>query len=379
MTQETILQLQQMSAFCQFKKDEYICHEGEPGNEMYIILKGSIGIYLTNFFGNLTEIAKIQEGDFFGEMAIFDNQPRSASCIALEDTLCVAINKENLREFFVNCPDLAERVVANMSKRIRHMNDELYKNAFALKKRRTPKFTIPSAYAFSHTAQEPYQDPKFCDTMEHICPMCGGVFHVKKFRKHMMEVREIHMDGKVEYVGGDPLWHEVYGCPHCHYSNHRLTFFQVNAGNREVIEKTLEKEQLPVLERCNKKAPFDRLVQTYLQAIHLNEVMNPTEYVKTGMLWMNLYWLSREVDDDRFAKYCAQKAVKKFRVVLDAGLVAEMEERAYTALALANLLEYLEMDQEDIPEYCMIAAESGEERIRHALQAFRARLNSEEE
>ncbi len=162
MTQETILQLQKMSTFCQFKKDEYICHEGEPGNEMYIILKGSIGIYLTNFFGNLTEVAKITEGDFFGEMAIFDNQPRSASCIALEDTLCVAINKENLREFFVNCPDLAERVVANMSKRIRHMNDELYKNAFGLKKHRTPKFTIPSAYAFSHTAQEPYQDPRFC-------------------------------------------------------------------------------------------------------------------------------------------------------------------------------------------------------------------------
>ena len=378
MTQETILQLQKMSTFCQFKKDEYICHEGEPGEEMYIILKGSIGIYLTNFFGNLTEVAKITEGDFFGEMAIFDNQPRSASCIALQDTLCVAINKENLREFFVNCPDLAEKVVANMSKRIRHMNDELYKNTFALKKRRTPKFTIPSAYPFSHTAQEPYQDPRFCSMVEHSCPLCGETFSVKKFRKHMMEVRKTHMDGKVEYVGGNPLWHEVYSCPSCRYSNHYLSFFQINAGNRELIQKTL-KEQLPIIQTSNKKAPFDLLVQRYLQAIHLNEIIAPGEYIRIGTLWLNLYWLSREADDNRFAKYCAQRVVKKFRVVLDAGQVSDVAERGYAALALANLLEYLEMDQEDIPEYLAIAAGCEDDKMKKCLKAFKAMLNGEKE
>ena len=379
MTQETILQLQKMSTFCQFKKDEYICHEGEPGNEMYIILKGSIGIYLTNFFGNLTQVANIGEGDFFGEMAIFDNQPRSASCIAMEDTLCVAINKENLREFFVNCPDLAERVVANMSKRIRHMNDELYKNAFVPKKQRALKFTIPSAYAFSHTAQEPYQDPRYCSDTEHTCPLCLETFSVKKFRRHAMEVREITMDGKVEYVGGNPLWHEVYSCPHCHYSNHHLTFFQVNAGNEELIRRTLEKDQLPVIGASNKKAPFDRLVQRYLQAIHLNEVINRREYVGIGMLWMNLYRLSREVEDDRFAKYCAQRAVKKFRTVLDAGQISDAADRGKAALALVNLLEYLELDQDDIPEYCAIAESCGDAGVKKCIQAFQAMLNGEEE
>ena len=195
MTQETIVQLRKLSTFREFKKDEYICHEGEPGNEMYIILKGSVGIYLTNFFGNPAQAATITEGDFFGEMAIFDNQPRSASCIAIEDTMCVAINKGNLREFFVTCPDLAERVVANMSGRIRHLNDELYKNTYTVKNRRTPKFTIPSAYAFSHTAQEPYQHPATCSEAEQRCPICGKNFKVKNFRKHMMEVRDVHPDG----------------------------------------------------------------------------------------------------------------------------------------------------------------------------------------
>lgn len=56
---------------------------------MYIILKGSVGIFITSVIGTLTQVATIKVGDFFGEMAIFDNLPRSASCIALEDTMAV--------------------------------------------------------------------------------------------------------------------------------------------------------------------------------------------------------------------------------------------------------------------------------------------------
>ena len=363
MTQESIFKLRNMSTFCKFNKDEYICHEGEPGNEMYIILKGTVGIYLTNFFGSLTEIARIKDGDFFGEMAIFDNEPRSASCIALEETMCVAINKGNLREFFVNCPDLAELVVANMSNRIRHMNDKIYKNAYSVKRRNPPKFSIPSAYAFSHNVKEPYQNPKYFVESLHICPLCGRSFKAKSFSKHMMEVRSHQPDGKVEYVDGNPLWHEVYSCPNCHYSNHRLRFFQINAGNREQIKSVLQNEQLPVLQSNYKRTPFDMLVQHYLQAIHLNEVINQDNFIRIGMLWLNLYWLSKEVEDERFAKYCAQKTVKKFRAVLDAQQAFESDEKDAVALALANLLEYLEIDTDDILEYCTIAADSSNEAI----------------
>lgn len=364
MTQETIVRLRSLSTFREFKKDEYICHEGEPGSEMYIVLKGSVGIYLTNFFGNPTQAATISEGNFFGEMAIFDNRPRSASCIALEDTLCVAIHKGNLREFFVSCPDLAERVVANMSGRIRHLDNELYKNTYIVKKRRTPKFTIPSAYAFSHTAQEPYQNPATYSESTQKCPICARRFSVKSFRKHMMEVRKVHPDGKVDYVGGNPLWHEVYSCPHCHYSNHHLTFFQINDANRELVKATLEREQLPVLNLCDKRAPFDLLVRQYLQAIHLNQIIDRGNYVRIGKLWMNLYWLSREVDDDRFAKYCARQAVKKFRALMDAEQIPDPKDKSAVALVLASLLLYLDTDQEEAMEYCSIAAESSDPQIK---------------
>ena len=48
MQPETILQLKKISVPKQFFAKDYICHEGQPGNEMYIILKGSVGIYITS-------------------------------------------------------------------------------------------------------------------------------------------------------------------------------------------------------------------------------------------------------------------------------------------------------------------------------------------
>ena len=104
MQPETIMQLKKISTPRQFAKDDYICHEGQPGNEMYIILKGAVGVYITSTIGTLNQVATIGEGDFFGEMAIFDNLPRSASCIAQEDTIAVAVTRENLQEFLATCP-----------------------------------------------------------------------------------------------------------------------------------------------------------------------------------------------------------------------------------------------------------------------------------
>ncbi|MBQ8730647.1 MAG: cyclic nucleotide-binding domain-containing protein, partial [Lachnospiraceae bacterium] len=109
MQPETILQLKKISTPKQFVAKDYVCYEGQPGREMYIILKGSVGVFITSVIGTLTQVATIKEGDFFGEMAIFDNLPRSASCIALEDTIAVAITKDNLSDLMATCPEIAKQ------------------------------------------------------------------------------------------------------------------------------------------------------------------------------------------------------------------------------------------------------------------------------
>jgi len=285
MRADTIAQLRKISKPKQFAKDDYICYEGQPGSEMYIILKGSVGIYVTNTLGTLNQVATMKEGGFFGEMAIFDNLPRSASCIALEDTICMAVDKGNLKEFLVTCPDIAIQMLNNMSGRVRNLNDELYKSNRESEKLVVKKFRMPEEYGFRHIVKEPYQDPKFLMKYEQKCPICGKLIPVVDIKRNVLQVRHVDSDSRITYMACDPLWYEVLSCPRCYYSNHYLRFFSVNEYERDNIAQILEKEHRPVVEDKEvDRSEFDVLVLKYLQAIHLNESINPNANVWIGGL-----------------------------------------------------------------------------------------------
>ena len=112
-------------------------------------------------------------GDFFGEMSIFDNLPRSASCVALEDAICVSINKDKLTAFFTTCPEMAVKLLENMSGRIRRLDNELYKTERFVQNKKVPKFSLPVQYNFSHVVEEPYHDTKYAEALSADCPICG--------------------------------------------------------------------------------------------------------------------------------------------------------------------------------------------------------------
>lgn len=366
----SLRQLQKITVPKSFSKGEYICHEGQPGNEMYIILKGSVGVYVCSPIGTMTEVSRINEGDFFGEMAIFDSLPRSASCIALQDTVCVAINEANIDTLFTNCPMIAKKLVATMSGRIRHLNKELYKNNKKIRKRRVPKFTIPTDYGFSHVVAEPYQAQKYIQTTTHICPICKDTVFVSAIRRNILSVRKIGLEGRVYYYECEPLWYEVIGCPNCFYSNYYQNFFSVETEEIETIKEIIQKEHLPILERRNKKTEFDLLVQKYLQAIHINEHLNQNNYELLGILWLKLYWLGMDSGDQRFAKYCAKNAAKKLRVVLDEEQVTDEAAKYYIALSLAYIL-YIMEEKEEALEYCNMLIECAENNL--VEQAYKLR------
>jgi len=75
------------------KSGEYLFREKDRGDEMYLIKGGKIRI-TKEMGGEEKPLAVLNEGAFFGEMAIIDNKSRSASAIAEEDTELIIVNKE---------------------------------------------------------------------------------------------------------------------------------------------------------------------------------------------------------------------------------------------------------------------------------------------
>ncbi|HNR87048.1 MAG TPA: Crp/Fnr family transcriptional regulator [Spirochaetota bacterium] len=90
--------------------------ENEPGQELYIIQAGKVKI--TKIVDDEVLLAVLKAGDIFGEMALLDNKPRSASAISFGDVTLFAINKANFEGMVQAQPQMATRLIQLLSERI---------------------------------------------------------------------------------------------------------------------------------------------------------------------------------------------------------------------------------------------------------------------
>ena len=100
-----------------YPKDTMIFAETMPGRELYIIQKGSVKITkIVN--DNEVLLAVLKPGDIFGEMSLIENKPRSASAIAYEEAVLLAVNKENFSRMVSSQPQIISRLTQLLAERI---------------------------------------------------------------------------------------------------------------------------------------------------------------------------------------------------------------------------------------------------------------------
>jgi len=107
-----------------YKDGDNIFEENSIGREMYIILTGKVKV-IKEKDGVETTLATLEEGEFFGEMSLFDNNPRSATVKALGNIKLLEINQKNFLKKISRDPSLAFRMLEKMSQRIRKTDDKI--------------------------------------------------------------------------------------------------------------------------------------------------------------------------------------------------------------------------------------------------------------
>jgi HEAT repeat protein len=107
-----------------FLEGETICAEGSPGNEFYIIYSGSVAI-LKGEGANLKKLATLGVGQYFGEMALFDQSPRSATVVAENDCELLALDHNQFRSLWFQRPTIMLEVCKELSKRLRVANEQI--------------------------------------------------------------------------------------------------------------------------------------------------------------------------------------------------------------------------------------------------------------
>ena len=107
-----------------FDKGHVVFHEGDEGDEMYVIQSGKVAIRKRLKEGETT-LAVLEKGDFFGEMAILERMPRSASAEVVESGDLIVISSEVFGDMIKSNPEIAVRMLRKQSIRLRETNKQL--------------------------------------------------------------------------------------------------------------------------------------------------------------------------------------------------------------------------------------------------------------
>ncbi|HOX46605.1 MAG TPA: cyclic nucleotide-binding domain-containing protein [Myxococcota bacterium] len=117
---EDLAQIAGIAQEVSFEQGELIIQEGEMGDSLFLIIEGQVQVHRLG-----REISKLGERDAFGEMALLDHEPRSASVTAQSDVTCLKVEREDFFELMSEKIEIAHGIIRVLTHRLREANEKL--------------------------------------------------------------------------------------------------------------------------------------------------------------------------------------------------------------------------------------------------------------
>lgn len=109
----------------EFRAGSMIFALGDSGDAMYIVDRGDVNIHLPGQNSQRISLKDISRGEYFGELALFDQKPRSASAVATTDTVLLELQHDTLANYLQHRPAAAMAILRTISERLRETNELL--------------------------------------------------------------------------------------------------------------------------------------------------------------------------------------------------------------------------------------------------------------
>lgn len=326
-----------------FRAGEVVFREGDPGREMFIVLSGSVRVQRRSRQGPVT-IATLGPGSFFGEMSLLEKLARSATVVAEEPLALIAIGEGQFLAALSAEPQLAVRMMKVLSSRIRRLEEALLTGrpleAPAQPAAGAPEEAArPEAERAAHPETVEEQSPQapgaggtgtafpesppdaivpgFADR-EYLyaktihCPVCQGKFEAYHLRAGRLRMLTMDRDLRTRYDGFEPLWFQVWVCPHCRYANLRSDFEAVDARARQALEAQRAERMRQSL-RVNPAGGSPQTLGQAVDGVRLalmcaQAARLPAERV--GRLWMYLAWMQADLKDLEASRQARLRALE---------------------------------------------------------------------
>lgn len=108
-----------------FTQGQALFSYGDPGDSLYVVISGEVELFLKNDTGERIVLETARTGDFFGEISLLDQGPRTASAVALTDVRALLVDHGDLAEFFRLRPEAALDMLAATGRRLRESGRRL--------------------------------------------------------------------------------------------------------------------------------------------------------------------------------------------------------------------------------------------------------------
>ena len=108
-----------------YPRGSVILFEDDPGDALFIVREGRVKVVLVGEDGREVILGVLGVGDHFGELALIDDQPRSAHVIAMEDSTLLVLRREDFRRRVEETPAVAWSLMQELSRRLRRADDKI--------------------------------------------------------------------------------------------------------------------------------------------------------------------------------------------------------------------------------------------------------------
>ncbi|HNW33706.1 MAG TPA: cyclic nucleotide-binding domain-containing protein [Candidatus Ozemobacteraceae bacterium] len=122
LTDEELKCLNERTELIKFPRDAFICKEGQKADSMFIIRSGIVQIFCDDGHGGRKVLTHLKLSEYFGEMALLTDEPRTASAIALAETEVISLKKDALASILEKAPKVSIAIIRTLCDRLARSN-----------------------------------------------------------------------------------------------------------------------------------------------------------------------------------------------------------------------------------------------------------------
>jgi CRP-like cAMP-binding protein len=108
-----------------YPKNSVILFEDDPGDALYVVKDGQVKVVLIGEDGREVILSVLGPGEFFGEMALIDDEPRSAHVIAMDDSTLLVLRREDFQGLLAQTPAIALSMLRELTRRLRRVDEKV--------------------------------------------------------------------------------------------------------------------------------------------------------------------------------------------------------------------------------------------------------------